>query len=162
MRPIVTTEKHYVQSPLFTVPVNSLTQVVVAHAVQIQNKDAPFEVVEGARISAIYFEYWMLDTSDPTVHFAICFIEKIPGNGTAQTFTNSLNLGAYPNKKNILYTFEGIMPSLGEFPINVIRKWIKIPKSKQRMGLDDKIVINFTSDAATKSVCGFSTYKEQL
>lgn len=159
MRPVVTTEKHYVQSPLFTVPINAITNVVIAHAVSVPT--GPFEVREGSVISAVYCEFWMLDTSDPTIHFAICSVEKMPGNTSFQTFTNSLNLNTYANKKNIFYTFEGIMPSLGQFPLSVIRKWIKIPKSKRRMGLGDRLVINFTSDAATKSVCGFTTYKEQ-
>ncbi len=160
MRPHVTTEKHYVQAPLFTVPISSISPVVIAHAVAIPS-GLSFEVKDGSIISAVYLEFWMLNTGDPTISFAISTFEKMPGNTTFMTFTNALNLHTYANKKNIIYAFEGIMPSLGGFPFSVIRKWIKIPKSKQRMGLGDRLVINFTSDGATKSVCGFATYKEQ-
>jgi len=38
--------------------------------------------------------------------------------------------------------------------------WIKIPKSKQRMGLGDRIVVQTFAQALDMIDCGFETYKE--
>ncbi len=160
MRPRVTTDKHYSANPLFVVSASSLTQVVAVHAVQIQNKDAAFEVEEGSVIEAVYFEFWIANAGSGA-SFGVCTIEKLMGGQPNQTFTQSLNLGTYPNKKNILFTFEGLIPPSTVNPIPIIRRYVKIPRGKQRFGLDDKLVINFTSDGDGKNVCGFVTYKEQ-
>ncbi len=79
------------------------------------------------------------------------------------TLAQSQNLGAYPNKKNILYTTQGILADAndGGPTIPLIRGWIKIPKGKQRMGLDDRIVVNITAVGALR-LCGISTFKEYI
>ncbi len=159
MRPVIQAEKHYVQHPTFSLAASSIVQKTVATAVQVLNKDATHEVEEGSIIKAIYFEFWALSGGGGP-NFAVSTIEKISSDGPDQTLANSLNLGAYLNKKNIFYTFQGLIPPSAANPIPVIRQWLRIPKGKQRMGLGDKIVINFTADADTKSVCGFTTYKE--
>ncbi len=160
MKPHVHTEKHIVQSPQFNVTASSLTQVIIAEGVAVVNKDFVSEVEEGSTISAIYCEYWE-SGGGSGLGFGISTIEKLPGGLPTQTFTQSLNLNSYPNKKNIFYTFEGLIPEISANPIPIIRKWLKIPKGKQRMGLGDKIAINFTSDGSVKVICGFSLYKEQ-
>ncbi len=159
MRPIINSEKHYVQNPLFSVPASALTEVNVVHAVQILAKDASFEVDQGSVIKAVYLEYWILNrgTLDD---FIVTTVVKIPGAGLAMTFAESQNLNTYDNKKNILHTFEGIKPNSDQNPIPVIKQWLKIPRSKQRFGLNDKLVINFATGGSIVDVCGFSTYKE--
>ncbi len=71
-------------------------------------------------------------------------------------------LGTFDNKKNILYTTQGLAPNDGVGqPVAVIRQWFKIPKSKQRFGLGDKIRLAIASRGdGVITYCGFATYKE--
>ncbi len=159
MKPIIQSEKHYVQFAQSTLAVNSLVQKIAVVAVAVVNKDFQNEVEEGSIIKAVYFEMWVKSTSTGQ-DFGVATVEKIPGAGDTQTFTESNNLNVYNNKKNILWTFEGLYPSSTVNPIPIIRAWIKIPKSKQRFGLNDKLVINLSTGSASLLNCGFMTYKE--
>ncbi len=118
------------------------------------------EVAEGSAIKAVYVELWLIGgTAD---QFFTITLEKVPGAGNVQTFTESTNLFAYVNKKNILYTTQGLAPNDGVGqPVPVIRQWFKIPKGKQRWGLNDNLNLNIASRGdGTITVCGFFTYKE--
>ena len=159
VRPMVHSEKHFIQFPQFAIAANTIGQRLVVDAVQVLNKDATSEVEEGSAVKAVYFEFWLVN-SDATIDFAVATIEKLPANAPAMTLTNANNLQAYPNKKNIFWTFEGILPGDTANPIPIIRMWLKIPKSKQRMGLADKIAINFAAGASNVTICGFALYKE--
>ncbi len=159
MRPIIQSEKHYVQQSPFTVPVGTVTRSLVVDAVQVLNKNATFEVEEGSIIKAVFCEFWILADQAAFGNVTIT-LEKYPSNSPVQTFTNSQNLGAYDNKKNILYTTQGLIPGNGENPVALLRNWFKIPKGKQRFGLGDKLALNFANVVGGLNVCGFSTYKE--
>ncbi len=159
MRPVIQAEKHYVQHPFFTVAASTLVQKSVVEGVQVLNKNQTHEVEEGSIVKAIFFEFWISNAgSGPS--FGTCTIEKIPSQGNIQTFANSQNLGAYANKKNIFFSFEGLIPNSTANPLPIIRSWMKVPRGKQRIGLGDKIVINFVADGDAKNICGFTTYKE--
>ncbi len=89
-------------------------------------------------------------------------LEKVPGAGNTITFTESTDLFSYANKKNIIYTTQGLASNDGiAAPIPVIRQWFKIPKGKQRMGLGDTWNLNVSSRGSDDLImCGFMTYKE--
>ena len=159
MRPIINSVKHYVQFPQAGTAASGITIKTAAVAVAVVDKDAPNEVTEGSILKAVYFELWAIN-SDATQQFGTCTIEKIVSNGPAMTVTNANNLNTYLNKKNVLWTFEGLYPSSTDNPIPLIRQWIRIPKSKQRFGLGDRLVLNITAGGEITTSCGFMTYKE--
>ncbi len=155
----INTEKHIHQNPSFVVAASSLTGVNVVDSVAVANKDAPNEVAEGNSVKAVYCEYWTVANQSAN-DFGIMVIEKLPGGGTPMTFTQANNLNTYPNKKNILLTFEGLLPPNTQNPIPFVKGWIKIPKGKQRFGLGDRLRINFASSAGGLEICGFVVFKE--
>ncbi len=71
-------------------------------------------------------------------------------------------IGDYDNKKNILYVTQGLAPANSTFQLNLVKGWFKIPKSKQRFGLGDKLQFFIRNNNATddQNFCGFATYKE--
>ncbi len=118
------------------------------------------EVAEGAIVKAIYLELWILDSAnDGSFVINLC---KVPILNAGPTFTNMNSLGTYVNKKNILYTTQGLTPNNGVGnPIPIIRQWFKIPKTKQRFGLGDTLVLTIANNGAnTLEYCGFALYKE--
>ncbi len=88
-------------------------------------------------------------------------VEKKRTTETDMTNAQSANLQSYPNKKNILYTTQGIVNSTHTGPaIPIIRQWIKIPKGKQRFGLGDQFMVNLNSGGGSLQTCGIFIYKE--
>lgn len=79
----------------------------------------------------------------------------------AMTFTNSATLDSYSNKKNVLYTTQGLTPDANGNPIPFVRQWFKIPKGKQRFGLTDSLVLNISANVEDVTHCGLMIYKEQ-
>ncbi len=159
MRPIISSEKHYVQSPIFTVAQGAIGAVNIISSVVVLSKNLSNEVEEGSEVRAVFCEYWA--TSDGAGQgSAIVTLEKIPSQATAQTFAQSSALATYPNKKNVLYTFQGLTANNTANPVPIIRQWIMIPKSKRRFGLSDRLIINFSAITDGLTICGFSTYKE--
>ncbi len=159
VRPMVHSEKHYLQNSLFTVAAGAVANQDVVRAVQVLNKNASFEVEEGSSVKAIYFEYW-LNTNDTSAGSNIVTITKVPAGGVLPNTSTMVALASYVNKKNVLWTGQGLTNPNTSTAIPVLRQWVKIPKSKQRMGLDDRIVVSFFVQTGTLKACGFTTYKE--
>ncbi len=158
MRPVVNTEKHYLQVSLATVASGSITPITLVFAEAVPT--AVSSVREGAKISAIYIELWV--TGDDAVQSSgIITLEKRNGTAVAMTAAQSASLGTYVNKKNVFFTQMGLFPSNTTYPMASIKGWFKIPKSKQRFGLNDVLVINVHGQSDGLQFCGFSTYKEQ-
>ncbi len=163
VRPVINSNKHFVHRTNVAVAsgailVNDIVDSVVAPATANS-----FNVEEGSVVKAVYVEIWIIgNAADTTLGVVIGTVEKIPNNAPQMTFAQSVNLGAYPNKKNILYTTQGIVANgTGGPAIPFIRQWISIPKGKQRMGLTDRIVLNLSSSGtAGINVCGIFIYKE--
>ncbi len=158
----ITSIKHYVALTNTTIASGALLSTIIAEGVQAPATANAFSVVNGAIIKAIYFERWVLgdDVTGNSGQFTLV-IEKAPSDSPDITVTNMLNLGVYNNKKNILYTTQGIIGSSidGSPGIPMIRGWLRIPKGKQRMGLGDKIVLTVNAIGKLR-VCGINTYKE--
>ncbi len=162
MKPTINTEKHIVQQSRSQVATVALSTIDIIDSVAVNNKDAVDEVVQGSTVSAVYVELWLLDSSNDG-SFNVT-LEKRPSGASAMGFASSQALNAYPNKKNILYTTQGLSPNNGVGnPVPIIRQWFKIPKGKQRMGLSDKVVLNIANMGLNNlEFCGFFLYKEQF
>ncbi len=159
VRPMVTSEKHYTQYSPATVALGAITVKHIVSAVALQNKNDQDEVTEGSVIKAVYLEIWITGDDALASSFTLT-VEKTVGVFTAMTVGQSQALGTYPNKKNILYTSQGLLGPNVQVPTPVIRTWIKIPKSKQRFGLNDHLVFNILAGLDGITFCGFATYKE--
>ncbi len=160
MKAPIHSTKHYVQitrSTAATVARNSEDLIL---SVEGTVANAVDEVVEGAIVKAIYIELWLQDAGAGGSF--VVSVAKYPSGIGAMTFANSNSLGTYSNKKNILYVTQGLTSNDGiTGPINLIRTWFKIPKSKQRFGLEDKIRLTITNNGPQDLFyCGFATYKE--
>ena len=155
--------KHYVQFASATITEGTVGLRELVEAVSVAAVGAATdEVEEGSVVKAVFVELWLSanGTSGQTSQFTL-IVEKIPAGQDSATFTQMNNLGAYPNKKNILYTTHGILGSAVNGPtVPLIRNWVLIPKGKQRMGLGDVLAMTIAAGAEPMQNCGFTTYKE--
>ncbi len=160
VRPMVHSTKHYVQFPRFTIATVSLVVTNIALAIQSTTANLENEVEEGNSIKACYVELWLLDAGAGGSQ--VTTLTKNPQNATGPSFTQSQSLFTFANKKNILFTSQGLTPNDGiAQPVNIMRQWYKIPKSKQRFGLGDRLDLNIANSSAQDLfACGFATYKE--
>ncbi len=160
VRPMVHSTKHYVQTTLSTVTTGNTAFVNYATAVTRTVANLGNEVAEGSTIKAIYWEMWVIGSVSNQFFTAI--IAKIPGGGANIVQADMVDLFSYDNKKNILYTTQGLASNDGiAGPVAIYRGWIKIPKSKQRWGLGDKFQFAISSRGSDDIIfCGFATYKE--
>ncbi len=158
MRPVINTEKHYVQFSLASVGSGAITNLDIIDAVAVPT--ALDEVREGSKISAVYIEMW-LHSDDATSGSVICTLEKLSGDMSVIAVGEIAALGSYVNKKNVFYTQMGLLPNNVSYPMSVIKGWFKIPKSKQRFGLGDSLVLSMFGQSNGFFLCGFATYKEQ-
>ncbi len=159
MRPRVHTEKHITQDSLFTVAAAAISARQLA--ITVAAPTSKFEVREGSSISALYIEYWI--TGDDAVNSTcICTLEKRVAGQSAMTAAQSADLHSYPNKANVIHTFQGIIPTDIQTPLPVVKGWFKIPKGKQRMRLGDQWVFNIHGQSDGVDGCGFCIYKEQF
>ncbi len=163
MQPVIMTVKHLVHQSLATIASGAISNIDVVNVVVAPAAANSNEVQEGSILKAVYIEMWVTSTgtTGQTCSFNMT-VEKVPSDATDMTFTQSANLGAYPNKKNIFYTTQGVVGASvdGSNSIPLYRQWIKIPKGKQRMGLGDKILLNINAIGTTLAICGIFIYKE--
>jgi len=134
--------------------------ITLAHAVESTIANLSTEVEEGSNIRAVFVELWLQNKSDDGEE--IVTLSKNNNNATGPTFLEQANLFAYAEKKNILFTHQGLSASdNGSGPYPIIKQWIKIPKGKQRFGLGDKLNLNISNVSSTLlNSCGMSIYKE--
>ncbi len=162
MRPVVITKKHYVQFSLGAVASGAITNLGVIDAFADPAAATASAVREGAVIDAVYIEMW-ITSDDAAQGTAIVTIEKLPGvNAGFMTAADSAALNAYDNKKNVMFTFMGLIGPNVQPAAPSVRGWFKIPKGKRRFGLEDKLMINIHGQSNGVSFCGFATYKEQI
>ncbi len=152
--------KHYVQQSINTVTASTITSTIFVIGENIADVNTVSEVQEGAIIKAVYVEAW-LRTGDTANGSFVLVIEKLLSGAANPTTGAMASLGTYANKKNVLFTAQALVNSQSSDAIPVVRNWVKIPKSKQRFGLKDKLVMSiFAQGAIDLHHCGFATYKE--
>lgn len=160
MRPIIKSNKHYVQQTRSEVATVSTVAIPIVLSVRATLNNLVDEVEEGSLIKAVFVEMWLLDSSNDGSF--IVSLEKLPGLVADMNFASANALGTYDNKRNILYCTQGLSPNNGVGnPVPIIRQWFKIPKGKQRFGLGEKLKLNITNNGLNDlEFCGFFTYKE--
>ncbi len=162
MRPVIHSKKHIGQISQSTV-----AQAAVSNTVIIQSLEAPSTspagVIEGAIVKACYVEFWVSQDSASVVGSYTVVLSKDPSGTSGMTSTNMAALHDYPNKKNILFTAQGLLTPNDGGQVPVIRGWYKIPKGKQRFGLGDVLRVSIRNNNATAidiNFCGLTIFKE--
>ncbi len=160
VRPTINSVKHFSPMAINQIATGVVENNVVISAVVSTVADVGLEVVEGSIVKACWVELWL--QNEGTLGEFIAIIEKVPEGGNGATFANMANLFSYPNKKNVLYTTQGLTSNDGvSGPVNVMRQWFKIPKGKQRFGLGDRLVVSIANVSANDLVrCGIAIFKE--
>ncbi len=159
MKAPINSIKHIVQQGIDTVMGGTMQNITVVNAVSNPDGDISVQCEQGSIIKAIYFEMWLLAGSQQPGSITVT-CEKVIANVAPMTFLQGSQLYTYPNKKNILYTTQGLTPDANGNPIPFIRQWIKIPRGKQRFGLNDKINFNIQANVEDATHCGLFIYKE--
>ncbi len=159
VRPTITTTKHYVQFSLATILGGAVSVLEMSNAVNVVNKNQVFEVEEGSLVKAVYVEIWAR-AGDTVGASGQMVIFKQPGGQPNPTTANMAALGDWSNKKNIFYTTMGLFNDQDADAIALFKGWIKIPKGKQRQGLEDSLKIAIFTPTIDLHICGFCLYKE--
>ncbi len=145
---------------LSTVTTGAINNFKLLQGVESTAANLGDEVPEGAVVKAVFIELWVIG-SVSNQFFTITFTKQ-PAGAANMSPAQSADLFTYANKKNIMYTTQGLASNDGiAAPIPIIRQWFKIPKGKQRMGLTDKLMLNIHSRGSDDIIfCGFALYKE--
>ncbi len=155
--------KHFVPTAITNVTSGAIVNLLVVDAVVASAVNLATEVNEGSVIKAVWLELWGFGVgASNTGQTFIVTVEKTVAGQTSMTHAQALALMTYPNKKNVLYTTQGVTGARidGNNSIPVLRQWIAIPKGKQRFGLGDQFVVNVASVVETFQICGMFIYKE--
>ncbi len=160
MKAPIHSQKHYVQFGINQITTATRENLQICRGVESTTANLASEVVEGSLIKAVYIEMWLQNQGN--LGESIVTVDKNPLNTAGPTFAQMANLFAYPNKKNILFTHQGLTSNDGvSGPVRVLGQWIKIPKSKQRFGLGDILSLNISNTSSGDlNRCGFALYKE--
>ncbi len=156
----INSTKHYIHHTLFSVPVGTVTNLIEIVAVALNLVTNATDVRAGAVVKAIFVELWInADSGSSNATFNIT-VEKTSGGQPNMTFAQSIGLMAYPNKKNILYTTQGLVGGTTNNAVPILKQWFAIPKGKQRFGVGDELRVNLSAITLGLTVCGISIYKE--
>ncbi len=119
-------------------------------------------VEEGSKIHTVFVELWLNGRgANATTQFTVIIVKLVSGQ-EAPTVSDMLNLGSYENKKNILYTTQGVLGEGNAQSIPVLRNWVSIPKGKQRFGLGDSLHVIILATGESINNCGIAIFKEYL
>ncbi len=128
-------------------------------AIAAETPTNPSDVRIGAEVRAVYVEMWVAAEST-AMATSIAIIEKSNASKVKATPAEMIALDDYPNKKNILWTHQGLTSSNATNATPIIQQWIKIPKGKQRMGQGDRIDISLLAVVDGFNFCGQAIFKE--
>ncbi len=162
MKAPIHSKKHIFQISQATVAQAAVGTTGFAQAIE-GAPSQPQHVGEGALIKSCYIEFWVSQDSASVVGSYTVVMEKQPGNSATITTGNMAALHDYSNKKNILFTAQGLLTPSDGGQVPVLRGWYKIPRGKQRMGLGDILRITIRNNNATsidQNFCGLIIYKE--
>ncbi len=162
MKAPIKSKKHIVQISQGTVGQGAVVNSNLIISIE-GTSTTPFNVEEGAIVKACYVEFWVSQDSASVVGSYTIALFKNPGGGAAISTGNVAALHDYPNKKNILFTAQGLLTPNDGGQVPVLRGWYKIPKGKQRFGLGDALTVTIRNNNATAidiNFCGLAIYKE--
>ncbi len=162
MRAVVKSRKH-----IFQISQSTVAQAAVVNTIIVKSAEAtsttPEGIEEGAIVKACYLEFWVSQDSASVVGSYTLILVKIPGIAGNPITGEVAALHDYHNKKNILFTAQGLLTPNDGGQVPILRGWYKIPKGKQRFGLDDKLVVTIRNNNATAidiNFCGLAIFKE--
>ncbi len=157
---MVHSTKHIVQFSIATAAAGTQDILTLVNAVAVGSKNIPSEIEEGNSVKACYFEMWVR-SSEANNGSIISVLWKQSGGGTNFSLTEMAQLYDADQKKNILVTQQGLVNATAGDAIRIFGGWYKIPKSKQRFGLGDKLLFQIFAQGAIDVVhCGVAIYKE--
>jgi len=162
LRAVVKSKKHISQISQGTVAQALVVNEIILLAIE-STSTLPTRVEEGAIVKACYVEFWVSQDSASVVGSYTVALFKEPGNSSAITTAQMAALHDYPNKKNILFTAQGLLTPNDGGQVPVLRGWYKIPKGKQRFGLGDSLILSIRNNNATAidiNFCGLAIFKE--
>ncbi len=162
MRNPIHSKKHIVQISQATVAQAAVVSTIILQAAEGAST-TPTGISEGAIVKACYLEFWVSQDSASIVGSYTIALYKDPGGSNSADATEMAALHDYTNKKNILFTAQGLLTPNDGGQVPVLRGWYKIPKGKQRMGLSDRIILairNNNSTAIDLNFCGLAVFKE--
>ncbi len=162
MRQVIQSKKH-----IFQISQSTVAQAAAATTTFLQSQEgaptAPNHVAEGAIVKACYVEFWVSMDSASVVGSYTIVLLKDPGGSNTPNSANLAALHDYSNKKNILFTGQGLLSPSDGGQVAVMRSWYKIPKGKQRMGLGDRMRIVLRNNNVADidiNFCGLVLFKE--
>ncbi len=91
---------------------------------------------------------------------SIAILEKLIGDGSPPVLGDMLALHDYANKKNVLWTHQGLSSDQNTNAVPVLRGWVKIPKGKQRFGQGDSFELEMLAQVDGFNFCGLAIFKE--
>ncbi len=162
MRAPIHSRKHYFQVSQSQVVQSAILNSTIAVSIE-GAASQPQSVSEGAIIKAVWVEMWLQNDSASVIGSFTAGFYKAEGGANTISAGDAAALHDYNNKKNIFYATQGLAPASDSNMQLLYKGWIKIPKSKQRMGLGDSLVFFVRNNNATAidlQVCGIFTYKE--
>ncbi len=160
VKAVIKSTKHIVQHTQFTVASATVTTNIDVNARQLLSVNTADDVIQGSVVKAVFVEIWLLGAIAANhTSFVIC-CEKNSGGQPNITFAQMAALDTYPNKKNILWTSQGLLGDNATNAVPIIRDWVRVPKGKQRFGLNDQFRINIAAIGADDLFgCGLTIYK---
>ncbi len=159
MKATINSKKHLVQQALSSISGVGVSTMLIAESIE-GAASTPTDVVEGAAVKAVWLEMWVQNSAASIGSFT-AVIYKNPGGGNLASSADLAALHDYTNKKNVLYTTQGLLPGNEEMILPLYKGWIKIPKGKQRFGLGDKLQLTIRNNTTDDlNFCGISIYKE--
>jgi len=156
----INSTKHYVQWTVTPVSVGTTVVEPIAVAIEATSANTSTEVRSGATVKAVYVELWVIGQSDSASGNVLVSFYKKPGVGVKITQAEHIALHTYDNKKNVMYHTQGITNDGVANATPFVRQWFKVPRGKQRMGLNDALQLAISTEAEAVNYCGFATYKE--
>ncbi len=163
MKAPIMTRKHILQISQGTVSQSARLNTNIIEALE-GPRTLPQHVAEGAVVKACYVELWLSMASATVVGSYTVILAKNPGGNASPSATNMAALHDFSNKKNILFTGQGLLAPTDGGQVPVLRGWYRIPKGKQRFGLGDLLQITIRNNNATAidvNFCGLAIFKEQ-
>ncbi len=162
MRAPIHSKKHIFQISQSTVAQALNVNTVFAQALE-GAPSAPQHISEGSLVKACYVEFWVsMDSASVVGSYTVALL-KDPGGNAGMTTAQMAALHDYDNKKNILFTSQGLLTPSDGGQVPVLRGWYKIPKGKQRFGLGDQLKISLRNNnlaAIDINFCGLAIFKE--
>ncbi len=162
MRPPIHSKKHYVQLSQSQVSQSAVLVTTVLLSAETPSS-TPTTIEEGAIVKAVYAEVWASNASSSLIGSFTAGMYKSPGDGNAITAGEAAALHDWANKKNLLYTTQALVAPTDGGLLLLYKGWIKIPKGKQRFGLNDKMqwfLRNNNATAVDIETCGIFIFKE--